>query len=111
MIYTMEMSTEVAVSNDTEVQAVPESEDEEQNDNEDNNGEPDEINLTLYNDVTGGVASTSHTPQLPNLAVAALQRLAATNDDSPDDFRPLKKRKIQETENNDATTDEENEVN
>ena len=45
------------------------------------------------------------TPQLPNLAQAALQRLAAagglvTGDgegvDSPDDFRPLKKRRIAE---------------
>ena len=107
----MELSTEpteVIVSNNME---IPESEDEDQNETEDNNREPDEINVTFYNDVTGGVASTSHTPQLPNLAVAALQRLAAANEDSPDDFRPLKKRKIQETIDNDATTDNENEVN
>lgn len=113
VIFAMEMSTEVAASNYTEVQAIPESEDEDQNETEDNNREPDEINLSFHNDeVTGDVAVTSHTPQLPNLAVAALQRMAATNEDSPDDFRPLKKRKIQETiDNNDATTDDENEVN
>ena len=43
-------------------------------------------------------------PQLPNLALAALERLAensAHKDDSIDDFRPLKKRKLAlETEEN-----------
>ena len=52
-------------------------------------------------------------PQLPNLAREALRRLAANEatrdkDDSIDDFRPLKKRKVcQEVEND---TEEEDEV-
>ena len=40
-----------------------------------------------------------HTPQLPNLALAALQRLAANrSEESPDDFRPLKRRRVTKLE-------------
>ena len=54
-------------------------------------------------------------PQLPNLAQAALQRLAAAGrivsgdgeGDSPDDFRPLKKRRITEAV---SESDDEQEV-
>ena len=46
-------------------------------------------------------SSTPQTPRLPNLAQAALKRLAQTSNadtDSPDDFQPLKKRKIQDAQ-------------
>ena len=51
-------------------------------------------------------------PQLPNLALAALQRLAERtedHDDSLDDFRPLKKRKL--TNDTVQGSEEEQEVN
>ncbi len=52
--------------------------------------------------------------QLPNLAQQALERLAAANalrhiEHSPDDFRPLKKRRIQEPQPQ-GTDDDEKEV-
>ena len=49
-------------------------------------------------------SSTPQTPRLPNLAQAALKRLAHTSNaatDSPDDFQPLKKRKIQDVQEED----------
>ena len=49
-------------------------------------------------------SSTPQTPWLPNLAQAALKRLAHTSNaatDSPDDFQPLKKRKIQDVQEED----------
>ena len=49
------------------------------------------------------------TPRLPNLAQAALKRLARTSrtvEDSPDDFQPLKKRKVQDIQEENDDDDE-----
>jgi len=54
--------------------------------------------------------SNFQTPLLPNLAQAAIKRLARTSrtvEDSPDDFQPLKKRKVQDVQ---EENDEEEEV-
>lgn len=49
------------------------------------------------------------TPTLPNLALAAIQRLDVADDISTDDFQPMKKRKRQNA-SEDNETDDENEV-
>jgi len=54
--------------------------------------------------------SNFQTPLLPNLAQAAIKRLARTSrtvEDSPDDFQPLKKRKVQDVQ---EENDDEEEV-
>lgn len=53
------------------------------------------------------------TPQLPNLALTALQRLREANkkqDESPDDFRPLKRRRMYVKTGGEGEVDENEEV-
>lgn len=59
-------------------------------------GDVDILNHHIVNQSEPAIVH--QTPQLPNLALAALQRMSANScDDSPDDFRPLKKRKRHDT--------------
>ena len=87
------------------VQAVEESSEEDEIHEENNVEDPPRPNRTTEESAT--------TPQLPNLAVAALRRLAANRDDeSPDDFRPLKRRRLhtktEGKESDNTATDNEN---
>ena len=95
---------------------------EEQTENEEEEDDEEERETLVERDVDipnhhivnqSEPAIVQQTPQLPNLALAALQRMSANScDDSPDDFRPLKKRKRHDTKKltNNSEDIEDNEV-
>ena len=101
---------------DTMVTEEQTGNEEEEDDEEDERetlveGDVDILNHRIVNQSEPAIVQ--QTPQLPNLALAALQRMSANScDDSPDDFRPLKKRKRHDTKKltNDNEDIEDNEV-
>ena len=108
-------SANMATITNEEVHEIPESgtdddsEEEIQNDN--GNGV---LEVTVQATAAPPPAEPpTGTPQLPNLALTAIQRLREANkrqDESPDDFRPLKRRRVYVKTGGEGEVDENEEV-